>query len=317
MLGAFTFNTTENLPIGLLALISADLRVSPPAVGHLVSGYGLTVAIVSLPVALLTRGIARRYLLSGLLAVLVLASLASTLVTSYEVLLAARVATAAAQALFWAVMGPVAVGLFPPRMRGRVIGVLSVGGSLASVLGVPAGAWLGRHSGWQAPFLGLGGLALVSLVIVAGLLPASRPEEGHAARGLAPDARRFAVVLATTVLSATGAFAGFTYVVTFLAEVSGMSGNSVSALLLVFGIAGVAAVTLTGPLLDRFPLATLALPVAGQAVALLALSAAGDVQAFLAGGVLTVAALALLPRLRSRAELSETDQQNRFGQSLI
>ncbi|GAA3622529.1 MFS transporter [Nonomuraea rosea] len=288
MLAAFTFNTTENLPIGLLELLSADLRVTPTAVGHLVTGYGLTVAVLSLPVARLTRGIPRRYLLPGVLAVLVLASLASTLVSSYELLLALRVATAAAQALFWAVMGPVAVGLFPPRMRGRIIGVLSVGGSLASVLGVPAGTWLGRHAGWQAPFLVVGGLALVSLVLIAALLPASRPEDRHAARGVTPDARRFAIVLAITGLSVTGAFAGFTYVVTFLGQVSGFSGDSVSALLLVFGVAGIVAVTLTGPLLDRFPLATLAVPVAGQAVALLALSAAGGVRA------VAVAMLALL-----------------------
>ncbi|MEU4546816.1 MFS transporter [Nonomuraea dietziae] len=288
MLGAFTFNTTENLPIGLLELVSADLRVSPSAVGYLVTWYGLTVAVLSLPIVRLTRRIARRYLLSGLLAVLFLASLVPTLASSYGVLLAARMATASSQALFWAVMGPVAVGLFAPRMRGRVIGVLSLGGSLASVLGVPAGTWLGRHAGWQAPFLGLGGLALVSLVIVAVLLPASRPEDGHAARGVTPDPRRFAIVLATTALSATGAFEAFTYVVTFLTEASGFTSDSVSALLFVFGVAGVAAVTLTGPLLDRFPFATLAIPVAGQAVALLALSGAGDLQ------VVAVAMLALL-----------------------
>lgn len=288
MLGAFTFNTTENLPIGLLELVSADLRVSPSAVGNLVTWYGLTVAILSLPVARLTRRIPRRYLLSGLLAVLFLASLIPTLASFYGVLLAGRVATAAAQALFWAVMGPVAVGLFAPRLRGRVIGMLSLGGSLASVLGVPAGTWLGRHAGWQAPFLVLGALALVSLVIVAVFLPASRPEEGHAARGVTPDPRRFAIVLATTALSVTGTFVAFTYVVTFLGEASGFTGDSVSVLLLVFGVAGVASVTLAGPLLDRFPLATLAVPLAGQAVALIALSAAGDVQ------VVVVAMLALL-----------------------
>lgn len=54
-------------------------------------------------------------------------------------LLAARLLTALAQALFWAVMGPVAVGLFAPGMRGRVVGALSVAGSLALVLGVPSG----------------------------------------------------------------------------------------------------------------------------------------------------------------------------------
>ncbi|MFF4350175.1 MFS transporter [Streptomyces sp. NPDC001530] len=276
MLAAFTFNTTENLPVGLLSLISDDLRVSLASVGLLVTGYGLTVAVVSLPVAHVTRSVPRRHVLAGLLGLLVLASWVSALgALSYGPLLAARVATALAQALFWAVMGPVAVGLFPPERRGRIIGLLSAGGSLASVLGVPAGTWLGGHSGWRTPFLVLGALGLVSLVMIAVLLPTSRPEEGHAAYGAAPDARRFAVVLATTALSVTGAFAGFTYVVAFLDEVSGFSRGSVSALLLVFGVAGIAGVSAAGPLLDRFPRGTLTVPVATQAVALLGLYAGG------------------------------------------
>ncbi|MHA5047664.1 MFS transporter [Streptomyces sp. SD15] len=290
MLAAFTFNTTENLPVGLLPLMSDDLRVSLGSVGLLVTGYGLTVAVVSLPVAHATRSIPRRHVLSGLLALLVLASWVSALgALSYGFLLAARVATALAQALFWAVTGPVAVGLFPPQRRGRVMGLLSVGGSLATVLGVPAGTWLGGYSGWRAPFVVLGALGLVALVAIAVLLPTSRPQEGHAAYGAAPDTRRFLVVLATTALSVTGAFAGFTYIVTFLDEVSGFAEGSVSALLMVFGVAGIVGVSTAGPLLDRFPHATLTVPVAAQAVALLGLYGGGG-----HSQVATVALLMLL-----------------------
>ncbi|MFE1835956.1 MFS transporter [Streptomyces sviceus] len=289
MLAAFTFNTTENLPVGLLSLMADDLRVSLTAVGALVTGYGLAVAVASLPLAHVSRSVPRRYLMTGLLAVLAVASWISALAAvSYGLLLAARVATALAQALFWAVMGPVAVGLFPPERRGRIIGLLSVGGSLATVAGVPAGTWLGGHSGWRTPFAVLGALAVVSLVAVAVLLPTSRPQEGHAAYGAAPDRRRFVVVLATTALSVTGAFTGFTYVVAFLDEVSGFGRDAVSAVLMAFGAAGLAGVTVAGPLLDRFPRATLTVPVVGQAVALVGLYAAGSSQ------VATVVLLMLL-----------------------
>jgi predicted MFS family arabinose efflux permease len=288
MLSAFGFNTAENLPIGLLTSMAADLHVSLPSVGYLVSGYGLTVAVVSLPLAHLTRNVPRRHVLSGVLAVLVLSSWLPTLASSYGLVLAARIATALAQALFWAVMGPVAVGLFSPEVRGRVIGLLSVGGALATVLGVPAGNWLGRHSTWQAPFLVVSVLALVALVVVGLSLPTSRPEEGHAAYGAEPDSRRFIAVLAVTALSVTGVFAGFTYIVDFLQGVSGFSGDAVSALLSVFGLAGFLGVTAAGPLLDRLPRATLTVPVVLQAVALLALYAGGRNQA------VTVVALALL-----------------------
>lgn len=275
MLAAFTFNTAENLPIGLLELISDDLRVSLSAVGYLVTGYGVTVAVTSLPLAHVTRTMPRRHVLTGLLAALITSSLVAALATSYWLLLAARLLTALAQALFWAVMGPVAVGLFPPEVRGRVVGALSVAGSLALVLGIPAGTWLGRQSDWPVPLAVLAGLGLVSLVTIAILLPTSRPEEGHAAYGTRPDARRFGTVLAAGAFSAAGAFAGYTYIVKFLGDVSGFSPNAVSALFVAFGVACLAGVSITGALLDRFPQSTLTTAVAAQAVGMLGLYATG------------------------------------------
>lgn len=265
MLAAFTFNTAENLPVGLLELISHSLRVSVSAVGLLVTGYGVMVAVTSLPLAHVTRAVPRRHVLTALLAALVVSSLVAALATSYGLLLVSRLLTALAQALFWAVMGPVAVGLFAPEVRGRVVGALSLAGSLALVLGVPAGTWLGQQSDWQVPVAVLAGLGLVSLVTIAVLLPTSRPEEEHAAYGTSPDARRFGTVLAAGTLSATGAFAGYTYIVTFLGDVSGFSPSTVSALFVVFGVACLAGVSLTGVLLDRVPHAALTTAVATQA----------------------------------------------------
>ncbi|MEU1019849.1 MFS transporter [Streptomyces sp. NPDC005898] len=307
MLAAFTFNTTENLPIGLLKLISDDVRVSLSAVGYLVTAYGLTVALVSLPLAHVTRSMPRRHVLTVLLAALVLSSLVSALGSSYWLLMAARLVTALAQALFWAVMGPVAVGLFAPAVRGRVIGVLSVAGSLALVLGVPLGTWLGQQSAWQVPLVVLAGLGLVSLVTIALLLPTSRPEEGHAAYGSAPDKRRFKLVLATTALSVTGAFAGYTYLVKFLGDVSDFSDTSVSALLMVSGISGVVGVTVAGPLLDRYPRGTLALPVVTQATGMLGLYAFGGAQAG------AVASLVLLGGSLGPVFMATQNQMLRFA----
>ncbi|MCX4885555.1 MFS transporter [Streptomyces sp. NBC_00847] len=275
MLAAFTFNTAENLPIGLLDLISGSLRVSLSAAGLLITGYGLTVAVASLPLAHVVRAVPRRHVLTGLLAALAVSSLVAALATSYGLLLAARLVTALAQALFWAVTGPVAVGLFGPEVRGRVVGALSVAGSLALVVGVPAGTWLGRRSHWQVPIGTPAALGLVSLVTVGVLLPTSRPENEPAAYGTRPDVRRFGTVLAAGALSATGAFAGFTYIVPFLGEVSGFAPGTVGVLFVAFGGACLAGVSITGMFLDRFPQSTLAAAVATQAVGMLGLYASG------------------------------------------
>ncbi|MFB7828059.1 MFS transporter [Streptomyces hydrogenans] len=278
MLAAFTFNTAENLPVGLLERVSESLDVPLPTVGLLVTGYGLTVAVASVPLAHLVRKVPRRHVLSGVLAALVVSSAGAALAASYGQLLAARLLTALAQALFWAVMGPVAVGLFAPGVRGRVVAALSLAGSLALVLGVPAGSLLGRTTTWQVPVAALALLGLVSLVTVAALLPTSRPEEAAAAYGTNPDRRAFRTVLAAGFLSSAGAFAGFTYLVTYLGDVSGFSPGATDTLLVLLGVACLAGVGVTGALLDRFPRQALTTAVTVQAAGMLGLYATGPHQ---------------------------------------
>nr|WP_052862284.1 MFS transporter [Streptomyces sp. Tu6071] len=294
MLAAFTFNTAENLPVGLLGRIAAGLDVPLWAVGLLVSCYGLTVAVVSVPLAHLTRAVPRRHLLTGVLAALAVSGLGAALAPAYLPLLAARFVTALAQALFWAVLGQVAVGLFAPERRGRVLGVVSVAGSLALVLGVPAGTWIGRHGDWRLPFALLAVLGLLALLPVAALLPITPPESAPASYASEPDARRFRTVLVAVALSATGGFAGFTYVVELLGSESGFAPGTVSLLLLCLGLGCLAGVAATGPFLDRCPWAALTTAVVVQAVALLGL-AAGARHQILAVCGLAVLGLALGP----------------------
>jgi MFS transporter, DHA1 family, inner membrane transport protein len=147
MLAGFSFVTVEIAPVGLLSTISADLRVSLSAVGLLVTSYGLTVAIASVPLTRLVGAVPRRYLLSGLLAVLVAATGLSVTGPSYWALTPGRVTTALSQAVFWSVAAPAAVALFSPQVRGRVTSALFAAPALATVLGVPAVTWLGQQAG--------------------------------------------------------------------------------------------------------------------------------------------------------------------------
>jgi DHA1 family inner membrane transport protein len=277
--GTFVYVTTETLPIGLLLPISADLGVSPSATGLLVTWYGLVVVAASLPLTQLTRRVPRRPLLSGLLGVFVLATWASAAASGYGMLLGARVVTALSQALFWSVVVPTAAGLFPPRLRGRVVAVVLGGGTLAAVLGLPLGTWLGQQAGWRAAFLALSGIGLTAMVAVAAWVPAGAPGRGHAARGTDPDRRRYLTLMAMTVLAATGAFAAFTYITPFLVEVSGFPAAATGPLLLVRGVAGIVGVAAGGVLVDRRPWAAMLVPVAAQTVALLGLYVLGGTPA--------------------------------------
>lgn len=270
-LSSFSYVTSENLPIGLLELIAHDLDTSRSAVGLLVTGFALTVAAVSLPMTRLTRHVPRRRLIGGLLAVFVVTTVVAALAVNYWVLLVARISTALAQAVFWAVVAPVATSLFPPRMHGRVVSLVFGGGSLAIVLGVPAGTWLGQQAGWRVAFLALSALGALTLLAIIVLLPNAPAGQGHASTGTHPDARRYRIVVLTTGLAVGGAFTAYTYVVPFLTDVSGFPAAAVSALLLAYGAADLMGTVTAGLLVDRAPQVAMVAPVAALSVALVGL----------------------------------------------
>ncbi|CCH15789.1 MFS transporter [Micromonospora lupini] len=250
----FCYVTTEVLPIGLLTLIAPDLGRSRSEAGLLVTGYAVVVMIVALPLTRVTRRLPRRPLLAGTLGVFVAATTVSAFATSYEMLLAARLVSATTNGVFWAVVFPVAISMFPANIRGRIVARLSIGNALGPVLGVPLSTWLGGQAGWRAAFVAMAVLGFVICVAVVLLLPSVTPQQSAGDIGSMPDRHRFVVLLVATVLAVTGAMGAFTYMTVFLLDVSGFAAASLGMLLFVQGSFGVVGTWAVGRILDRFPL---------------------------------------------------------------
>ena len=295
-LTAFAFVTTELLPVGVLTLMATDLDRSHTQVGLLVSGYAVVVALASVPLTRLTQRIPRRELLGATMVLFAAANAVAALSATYAVLAGARLVTALGQALFWSVASAAVTGPFPVAVRGRVVALFSTGAALAPVVGVPAGTWLGQQAGWRAPFTVMAVLGLAIATAVVLLIPSYPPAAGGAARGTAPDARRFAMLLAATATGITGFLTLTTYVTPFLLDVSGFGDAALAPLLFVSGAAGVAGTITVARTLDPHPVASLLAPLGIGAVALLGLYAFGPVQpatvVLLAGAGLAYAAFA-------------------------
>lgn len=272
---AFAYVTTETLPVGLLQPISHALHSSLVATGRLVTVYALINVALSAPLAHLTKGLPRKATMCALMAVLVLTSLAAAAAPGYGWLMAVRVVTGLGQALFWSLVIPTAAGLFPAGMTGRAVGWILGGGSLAVVLGVPAGTWLGQLAGWRSAFLGVAVVAAVLSAPIALLLPSYHPAETHAGTGSAPDRRRYRLAILTTALAVGGFFCMYTYVSPFLTKVSGLALHDVAAVLLVTGAATVGGVVAGSVLSRRRPDIAPLVPVAVMAPALIGLYVAG------------------------------------------
>ncbi len=273
--GTFLYTAAEALPIGLLLPMGVDLAVPPSQVGMLVTMYGAVVMVASVPLTALVRRVPRRRLLSALLAGFVVSNAITVFTSTFTMLMATRIVTAATHALFWAVVVPTAAELFRPGLHGRVVAVVFAGGNVALVLGVPAGTWLGERAGWRAAFLAVAGLGVLVFAVVAWLLPSTGPAQGHAARGRTPDSRRFWLLVVVAVLSTGGAIAAYTYIALFVTEVSGLPAASIATILLARGVASVLGILAAGPIVDHSPWSALVATVALQCVALLGLYAFG------------------------------------------
>lgn len=283
---AFCYATGDSLPVGLLPVMSASLRSSLSATGLLVTVYAAVVVVSSAPLTYLTRNFPRRLLLVGLLAVFVTGTLAGAAAPGYGWLMATRVVTALSQGVFWAIVFVEAAGMFPASERGRAVAVAASGGSLANLLGVPAGTWLGQHAGWRLAFVAVACVGLMAAAAVVVLIPSRRPSDNHAAAGTDPDALGYGLLIAATLLAVTGAYTAYTYVSAFLTKVSGLPTGDVPPVLLFGGLASLAGLGCSGWLTSRHSRAALvgsAAILAASLFGLYGLGTAGPAAAILQG----------------------------------
>ena len=303
--GAFGIGTTEFVIMGLLLQVSADLHVSITAAGLLISGYALGVAIGAPLLTLATRALPRKTVLLALMVIFTLGNLACAVAPSYGWLMAARVLTALAHGTFFGIGSVVATGLVPAHRRASAIAIMFTGLTAATLLGVPAGAWLGLHFGWRATFWAVALIGALAFAAIALLVPPVRND------GAAPALRDELAVLARpgvlrglamTVLGYAGVFAVVTYIQPLLTRVAGMSEAAVSPTLLVFGGGFAIGNLLGGHLADRGALPAVLGTLAALAAVLCAMHWAIDTpwSAVLFVGLLGVAAFATVAPMQLR-----------------
>ncbi|MFE3665787.1 MFS transporter [Streptomyces sp. NPDC059164] len=258
-LGTFTVVTSEMLPVGLLTPMGRSLGVPEGVAGLTLTITGL-VAALSAPVLVPLLGRAdRRTALCALVAVLVVGNLGAAWAPDFTTMVLARVLVGVGMGGVWAVAAGLAVRLVPAQSAGTATSLVFSGIAVASVLGVPAGTYLGDLAGWRAAFLAAAGLGAVVLAAAAVLLPRLPAEPAVPLAGALRLTRepRLRTGLLVVGFLVTGHFAAYTYVRPVLEDVSDVGAGTIGVLLLVYGIAGVAGNFLAGAGAARSPRATL------------------------------------------------------------
>ena len=237
-LGAFAIGTTEFVIMGLLPQVAADLAISIPVAGLLVTGYALGVVVAAPMMTLGTTKVDRKTLLVSLMSLFFIGNLMAALAPNYAVLLAGRIVSSSMHGAFFGVGSVVAAGLVAKEKQSRAIALMFSGLALSNIIGVPLGTALGQALGWRATFfvVSLLGLAAGSFLFAV-LKPQAADSSGSIANEVSALARpRVWLALGTTTFGFGGVFVVWTYIAPILGTATGLSPEWITGVLFVFGI---------------------------------------------------------------------------------
>ncbi len=273
---AFVFNTSEFMPIGLLTDIAADFGMTEAACGMVVSIYAWAVMILSLPLMILATKVPPKHLLIGVIVLFGACQLLSAASVAFWMLVLARIGVAAAHAVFWSIVTPLAVRVAPSSKASLALSMVGMGTSVAMIFGLPAGRMLGLAIGWRCTFLAVGVIAFAiaaCLAVVFPKLDAGKPFTLDKLPTLFKTRPLVALYL-TTVVVIIGYFAGYGYIEPFFAQVANLSQGDITTALVLFGVAGLLG-SLLFARLGHVTLATfMRIAIGGITIALLAMAPA-------------------------------------------
>lgn len=252
-LGGFGIGLTEFGIVGLLPEIAADFSVSESISGYLVSGYALAVAFGAIALTAAFSSVERKKVLLGLVVLFIAGNLVSALAPTYIVILIGRIIAALCHGGFFGVGAVVAANMVEDKKKAGAISLMFAGLTVANVVGIPFGTFIGQQFGWRSTFWVITALGIATFLGIEFLVQNSPAPKTAGLRSELGVLRRPQVLLsaAVSILTFGGLVGAYTYIAFTLTEVTGFASSAVPWILLLFGTGTFIGNLIGGKVADR------------------------------------------------------------------
>lgn len=259
VLGLFGLYTLEFGVVGILPVIVRRFGVSVSQAGLLVGLFALIVAVCGPFLVLLSSSFECKHILVGALLGFTVCSVLSAYAPNFPALMAMRIVPAMLHPVFFAAAFATAASLYPKEQAAHATSLAVVGTTLGLVLGVPMTTWVAARLSWQASFLFCAAVTAAAGVGLLLMLPRQPRGDALTFGSQLAILRKPALWLniAATVLTFTAMFSVYSYAAEYLESQTGMDGQTISMMLVIFGIGGVSGNLIAGCLLGRHLLRTM------------------------------------------------------------
>lgn len=260
-LGVAGLITSEFLPVSILTPIAQDMQVSEGAAGQSISVTALIALFSSLLIGILTRKIDRRWVLLSFSVLQIVSNLLVAFAPTFLLLMVGRVLLGVAVGGFWAMSIPITMRLVPEKLVSKALAIIFSAVSIATVLSAPLGSFLDGLIGWRNVFILVAVIGAAAFIWQLFTLPSMPPTSPPRLKSLLGVLKRRPIRLG--MFANMFAFAGysifFTYLRPFLENVTQVSVNTLSIILLVYGVANLIGAITAKFLLEKSLLLTLTL----------------------------------------------------------
>ncbi|WP_418264745.1 MFS transporter [Flavobacterium faecale] len=253
-LGGLTIGITEFVMMGLLPDIAKNLNISIPVAGYLISAYALGVVIGAPLLVIITRNLPPKKTLLLLAALLAFFNSLSIVAPNYNLLFLSRFLSGLPHGAFFGVGAVVASRLADKGKEAQAISVMFLGLTIANVIGVPIGTYIGHHFSWRYTFIIIGIIGIITCISIQFWMPDIKAKSEETIKNQLqffkkPEAW---LVILITAIGSGGLFCWISYIAPLLTEISGFEASTVPYILILAGTGMVTGNILGGKLADKF-----------------------------------------------------------------